>query len=602
MVLFFARGRSPTTAHTFHIPVLGIGFTVDTPLRVARYGISSVVSLGDDLLLEHVRRHYCEREGLPFEPADPSRPDVRAVRTRAYLDLLDVLVARQVAELQQSPFEPGSEITRYFELLPDGPDRTAYAAMLAERDPVARLKAQEALRMRALPGSIDVNIMTKSDRDLFSTDPDRPSLFSDAVMTFRGFAESTLSSSVVLSAGINPRLFASIPQYEGFFPDAVRRLKKRIVLKVSDVRSAVVQSKFLVKRGVWVSELRVESGLNCGGHAFSTQGSLLGPVLEEFRAKRTELVALLHEAYAKALRSMGRTAPDDPLPMRVTAQGGIGTPEEDLLLRRYYDLDGTGWGTPWLLVPEVTNVDDATLERLVCATEADLELGQGSPFGLPFWMLKTSASEELRRRRIAEGRPGAPCSRGLLRFNTDFTKEPVCTASRAYQRLRLARLGEEELNEAQRAALRADVEAKACICKDLSGAAAIKLGLNPVATPTVCPGPGIVDFSRIATLEEMVGHIYGRLSLITNRARPHMFIRELRLNLGVLRQELERRALEASSRTATALGEFQRNLLEGVQYYRKHATEWLDGAPLSSFLSDLEALGRDIAALQPATA
>ena len=35
--------------HTFHIPVMGTGFTIDTPLKVARYGIASVVSLVDDL-------------------------------------------------------------------------------------------------------------------------------------------------------------------------------------------------------------------------------------------------------------------------------------------------------------------------------------------------------------------------------------------------------------------------------------------------------------------------------------------------------------------------------------------------------------------------
>ncbi len=36
------------SAHTFHVPILGIGFTIDTPLKVGRYGISSVISLVDD--------------------------------------------------------------------------------------------------------------------------------------------------------------------------------------------------------------------------------------------------------------------------------------------------------------------------------------------------------------------------------------------------------------------------------------------------------------------------------------------------------------------------------------------------------------------------
>ena len=41
--------------HSFHIPVMGTGHSVDTPIRVAPFGISSVISLVDDLLLEKIR-------------------------------------------------------------------------------------------------------------------------------------------------------------------------------------------------------------------------------------------------------------------------------------------------------------------------------------------------------------------------------------------------------------------------------------------------------------------------------------------------------------------------------------------------------------------
>lgn len=46
------------TKHTFHIPVMGTGFTIDTPFKVAKYGISSVVSLVDDILVENMREYY----------------------------------------------------------------------------------------------------------------------------------------------------------------------------------------------------------------------------------------------------------------------------------------------------------------------------------------------------------------------------------------------------------------------------------------------------------------------------------------------------------------------------------------------------------------
>ena len=44
-------------AHSFHIPVMGIGYTIDTPLKVAQYGIDSVISIGDDFLLEKIREY-----------------------------------------------------------------------------------------------------------------------------------------------------------------------------------------------------------------------------------------------------------------------------------------------------------------------------------------------------------------------------------------------------------------------------------------------------------------------------------------------------------------------------------------------------------------
>jgi hypothetical protein len=36
--------------HTFHIPVMGLAYTIDSPIRV-KYGISSVISIIDDDLI-----------------------------------------------------------------------------------------------------------------------------------------------------------------------------------------------------------------------------------------------------------------------------------------------------------------------------------------------------------------------------------------------------------------------------------------------------------------------------------------------------------------------------------------------------------------------
>ena len=97
--------------HTFHIPVMGTGFTIGTPLKVARYGISSVISLVDDALIEQMRQRISEEAGEEFTPIGAREDDARARRITAYLDLLDRQVTRQVARLRASVFETGSEIT-----------------------------------------------------------------------------------------------------------------------------------------------------------------------------------------------------------------------------------------------------------------------------------------------------------------------------------------------------------------------------------------------------------------------------------------------------------------------------------------------------------
>lgn len=568
---------------------MGTGFMIDAPLRIAKYGISSVISLVDDVLVEQMRRFHCEREGEPYEEI-PKSDDARAKRITAYLNLLDRLIARQVEQLQAAPFEPGSEIPRYFELLPDGPLAQQYREMLAATDPELRTKLQDQLRPLAVPGGIDVNIMSKGDRDLYRDGEKLPAKYSDASAALRGFAESTLRSSIILSAGINPRLYGYAAEFADFFPDEQGKLKKKIVLKVSDYHSAAVQGRFFAKRGLWVSEYRVESGLNCGGHAFATKGLLLGPILAEFQEKKTALVEQMHTAFNKALKRRGQATCESPHEVRITVQGGIGTAAEDTLLREHYGADGTGWATPFLLVPEVTNVDDEHLEKLAAATSEDVYLSGSSPFGMPFWNLRNSASEEARRRRIDAGRPGSPCIKGFVQlFNVEFTPRPICTASCEYQRLKLEQIERDDLTDRQRDAARQSVLAKSCICNDLAGVATLKNGIDPRATPAVCCGPNIAHFSKIATLEEMVGHVYGRVSMLNDSHRSQMFVRELAIYIDFMLDELERRRLGFNTHTVEYFQEFRQNLHDGIAHYRSLA-ERFEPAERKRFLDEFEKL------------
>ena len=113
--------------------------------------------------------------------------------------------------------------------------------------------------------------------------------------------------------------------------------------------------------------------------------------------------------------------------------------------------------------------------------------------------------------------------------------------------------------------------------------------IEPDASPTLCCGPGIVDFSKITSLDKMAGHIYGRLSLLTNPERPHMFIRELKLYIDNLQRELEIYYLELSTHTLKYFQKFKQNLLGGIAYYQRLADEFRPEIQVK-FLSALENL------------
>ena len=589
--------------HLFHIPVMGTGFSIDTPLKVARYGISSVVSLVDDILLEQMRKFHCDKLGLEYIEISERDEDARANRVQAYMEFLVKQIGEQVKELQSSPFEPGSEITRYFEMLPDSPLKDSYAKMLAMSDSADKNKLQDVLRRQAVPGTIDVNLMTKLDRDTYKKGQKLPPEFADAMSALRGYAKSSVQSSIIFSAGFNRRLYAYLAKFDDFFQDDKGHLCKKIVLKVSDFRSTMIQGKYLAKKGLWVSEYRIESGLNCGGHAFASEGYVIGPILEEFDRKKTELVEMLHELYNKALAGMGRAPVQSPQEVRITVQGGIGTAEENKFLLEHYDIDGTGWGTPFLLVPEVTNVDDLHLKKLQAAGNNDVWLSDRSPLGIPFWSLRRTASDNTHSRRIEANKPGSPCPKGLLISNTEFTKVPICHASRVFQKRKLKQIAESGDSPEQISIKSERVMAKSCICHDLAGVATLKHGIDKVALPAICCGPNIVNFTKVASLEEMVGHIYGRLSLLTNPDRPHMFIREISLYVDYLRDELQRASDGLLDKSTKSFREFKQNLNDAIEYYKSLA-EKISSEQRERFLRELDALFEEIEKVlpEPATA
>jgi hypothetical protein len=465
-----------------------------------------------------------------------------------------------------------------------------------------------------VPGNIDVNIMTKLDKPNYTISGERlPNEYNDAHAALRGFAQSDLESSLVLSAGMNPRLYSYMENFDDFFPDEKGHIRKKIIIKVSDYRSALIQGKFLAKKGLWVSEYRIESGLNCGGHAFATDGYLMGPILEEFKNNRQYLIETVHSILLTALDQKNRVRPGATLPLKITAQGGVGTSEEHVFLMEHYGIDSVGWGSPFLLVPEATTVDKATLKKLAGATENDLYLSNISPLGVPFNNLRGNSKDAEKYNKVATGKPGSPCPKEFLALNNEFSERTICTASRQYQRKKIKELDLEGLSkETYKRKFQAIVE-KSCLCMGLGAATEQTHHIEtklPAKGVSVCPGPNLAYFSKIMSLKEITDHIYGRMDVLVEKTRPHMFLKEINLYADYLKDKIEEAQGDLNKRQEKYLLSFSENLKQGISYYEELFTQIKDRFQQSrnqlklelqnhlKVLEELEARIRELASTQ----
>jgi len=562
-------------AHTFHIPVMGIGFTIDSPLKVAQFGIDSVISLVDDILLEKLRKMYSEKFEIPYTEITDKIEDFRAKRITSYLNMMSDLVDKKFEALKHSTHEKSEELKAYINMLPSGSLIKEEFNKVTEKG-INFSEIKNWALQNLSKGSIDVNIMTKVDKDNYIKNEQLPVEYNDAHAALRGFANSKLKSSVILSAGMNPRLYAYMSQFDDFYPSETGTFTKKIILKVSDYRSALIQGKFLAKKGLWVSEYRIESGLNCGGHAFATDGNLLGPVLAEFKEKREELRSSIEVMVNQELENQGRVVSENPLEIKISAQGGVGTHEEHEFLLNQYELDSIGWGTPFLLVPEATTVDEKTLNKLVLAKEEDLYLSDISPLGVPFNNLKDNTKDMEKERNINKGRPGSSCPKKFVALNKEFKDTGICTASREYQHLKLKELDNQNLQlEAYQREFNKITE-KSCTCVGLGTSALLAYNLDTKKEGegvSICPGPNMAYYSKIMSLKNMTDHIYGRDNMISRTDRPNLFIKELTIYIDYLKNKLEEVKTEMSKKEEKYLLTFTNNLNEGISYYKSMFNE-----------------------------
>ena len=108
--------------HTFHIPVMGLAYTIDSPIRVAHYGISSVISIADDELIEKMNAFYSEKFEIPYKEITQKIHDYRAERITSYLHLVDRIVKKKFEDFKTELVESKQALDNYIAQLPNTSD------------------------------------------------------------------------------------------------------------------------------------------------------------------------------------------------------------------------------------------------------------------------------------------------------------------------------------------------------------------------------------------------------------------------------------------------------------------------------------------------
>ncbi len=301
---------------------------------------------------------------------------------------------------------------------------------------------------------------------------------------------------------------------------------------------------------------------------------MLGPILEEFKTKKEELIQSAHALLTKALEAKNLPVPKEPMNLKITAQGGVGTAAEHDFLLQHYQIDSVGWGSPFLLVPEATSVDEETRNLLANAKEEDFYLSNISPLGVPFNTVKGMSNDFWKQKRIDNNKAGSSCPKKLLALNKEYDSEGMCTASKKFQDIKIAELEaqKENLTAVEIEKRKTEIFEKACLCVGLVNAAYLENDMEIKGQQqgvVICPGPNLAYFDKIVSLSDMVQHIYGKSTFSVDANRPNMFIKELKMYMEHLYKGVEQGVESMTALQLKKWKSFQNNLQTGIDYYKE---------------------------------
>jgi hypothetical protein len=146
-------------------------------------------------------------------------------------------------------------------------------------------------------------------------------------------------------------------------------------------------------------------------------------------------------------------------------------------------------------------------------------------------------------------------------------------ASKKYQDIKLEELEaiKDDMTSSEFDKIKNKITEKACLCVGLVNAAYLENDIKIKGQQqgiVICPGPNLAYFDSEISLADMVKHIYGNANVMTDANRPNVFVKELRMYVEYLRNEISEYTNEISSGQIKKWNSFKNNLLEGIAYYQ----------------------------------
>jgi hypothetical protein len=159
-----------------------------------------------------------------------------------------------------------------------------------------------------------------------------------------------------------------------------------------------------------------------------------------------------------------------------------------------------------------------------------------------------------------------------LALSKEYDAKGICTSSKKYQDLKLEELllQKDILTAEVFEKKKNSITEKACLCVGLANASYLENDIKikgQAQGVIICPGPNMAYFDQEVSLSKMVQHIYGNASVLSVTNRPNLFVKELKMYLDYLKNEIVSVSEEITLGQIKKWNSFKNNLLQGIEYY-----------------------------------